>query len=195
MPNTAIIFSLREEYFLQFLYVFNINYLNADNNIKHDFDGTIAHKSYFLGEKEGEFDDNNILVCLGEEKYAGTDHNEMQRLCEQAFNKEKGNIIYDYYKGATLIQQQIAFNILENERDYISSEQFWEFDINSMMKRYFDVQLCSTGDYFNASRIMYLLSVGRNDGINFTNEDLEAALCVFTQDEKDVFNNCIKKCV
>lgn len=193
LPNVAIIFSLREEYFLQFLYAFDINYLNAENNFKPEFNGTIAHKKYFMGKNEDFLNDNNILICLGEENYSGTDHNEMLRLCEQAFNEENGNRIFDHFKDATLIQQQIIFNILENEKAYIASERFCKWDINSMMKRYFDVQLCSTGDFFNASRIMYLLSVGRNNGIGFTNDDLEAALCIFTQDEKDDFYNCIEK--
>lgn len=193
ISNVAIIFSLREEFFLQFLYYFDINHLNAENNIEPDFNGTLAHKKYFLGENEKNFYDNNILVCFGEENYSGTDHNEMQRLCEQAFNEETGKKIYENFKDTTLIQQQIIFNILENEKNYIASERFWKMDVNSMMKRYFDVQLCSTGNFFDASRIMYLLSAGRNEGISFTNEDLEAALCIFTQDEKDDFQQCIEE--
>lgn len=192
LPNVAIIFSLREEYFLQFLYTFDINYLNAENNFSPDFNGTIAHKKYFMGQN-GDMPNDNIMVCVGEENYSGTDHNEMLRLCEQAFNVEKGDRIFEHFKDATLIQQQIIFNILENENGYIASERFCNWDINSMMKRYFDVQLSSTGNFFDASRIMYLLSVGRNDGIGFTNDDLETALCIFTQNEKDDFQKCIKE--
>lgn len=193
LSNVAIIFSIREDYFLQFLFTFDINYMDEENQTEPDYNGTIAHKAYFLGKNEGMSNDNNILVCLGEENYSGSDHNEMLRLCEQAFSEEKGGIIYDYFKNATLIQQQIIFNILENEIAHIASERFWKWDVNSMMKRYFDVQLCSTGDFFNASRIMYLLSMGRNDGIVFTNEDLEAGLCIFTQNEKNCFENCLEK--
>lgn len=190
LSNVAVIFSLREEYFLQFLFAFDLNYLDAENNSNPDCNGTIAHKKYFTGENENVLNDNNILVCLGEEIYSKSDDNEMLRLCEQAFEKEKGGMIYAHFKDAALIQQQIIFNILENEKVYIASERFWKWDINSMMKRYFDVQLCSTGDFFNASRIMYLLSIGRNNGISFTNGDLEAALCIFTQDEKNNFEKC-----
>lgn len=193
LPNVAIIFSLREEYFLQFIYTFDINYLNTENDFKSDFNGTIAHKKYFMGQNEEISNDDNILVCLGEENYFGTDHNEMLRLCEQAFNDENGYNVFTHFKDATLIQQQIVFNILENEKSYIASDRFCNWDINSMMKRYFDVQLSSTGDFFDASRIMYLLSVGHNNGISFTNDDLESALCIFTQNEKDDFHNCIEE--
>lgn len=191
LQNVAIIFSFREEYFLPFLYDFDINNLNADNNLKPIFNGTISHKKYLMGKNKSILEDNNILICFGEDNYSGTDHNEMLRLCTQAFCDGEGETIFNYFRNATLIQQQIIFNILENENIYIASNRFKKWDINSMMKRYFDVQLCSTGDFFNASRIMYLLSIGRNNGIVFNNKDLGAALCIFTQDEKDDLYKCL----
>ena len=89
----AIIFSLREEYFLSFLYEFDINYLNAENDSNPVLAGTISYKKYFTGKNEESLEDNNILVCLGEENYVGTDHKEMLRLCKQAFHDEKGEEI------------------------------------------------------------------------------------------------------
>ena len=75
----------------------------------------------------------------------------MERLCEQAFGEEqRGKEIFQHFKNSTLIQQQIIFNMLKHEFDTYGEVQILDSNIdeNVMMNQYFDIQLCSTGNYY-----------------------------------------------
>lgn len=195
IKNVAIVFSLREEFFLQFLNFFDINNLNEKDIENFDYHGIISSKKHLISNKT-EMD--NILLCLNDETYKNTNKSSidtnMQRLCEQAFGDRNWRIIYDKFKNGTLIQQQIVFNMLKNEKNYNHDFiKYLDTDENYMMKRYFDVQLCSTGDFFNSSRIMYLLSLGRNKNVSLNNDDIKDALCVFGKFELAEFKMSLKK--
>lgn len=188
----AIIFSLREEYFLQFLYNFDINFLNNEKRDgAMDLKGILSYKKYFTGKNRIGTWDENILVCQGED--IGKAESKMRQLCDKAFSKQDSIKVYEKFKNVPLIQQQIVFNIFEQEKDYIASDEYKDCNMDYMMRRYFDVQLCSTRDFFNASRIMYLLSVGKIEGIEFTVDDLSAALCIMRKDEREAFRRCLEQ--
>lgn len=192
--STVFIFSMRQEFFVPFLMEFNINNLTDDLLCKTEYQGILFFKEAISGNKNTG--DDNVLICTSEQD--GTDgkvEKTMTRLCEQAFDVQRGKEIYEHFKNASLIQQQIVFNMLAHEFTENSDIPVLEpyMDADFMMKRYFDVQLCSTGDYFMASRILYFLCQGHNSGISFTDMDVKNALCIF--EEKDVkdFNVCLDK--
>lgn len=188
----AIIFSLREEYFLQFLYNFDINFLNNEKkDTAADLKGILSYKKYFTGKNRIGTWDENILVCQGEN--TGKTETKMKDQCNKAFNQEDSKKVYEKFKDVPLIQQQIAFNLIEQEKGYIASDEYKDCNMDYIMRRYFDVQLCSTKDFFNASRIMYLLSVGKIEGLAFTVNDLSAALCIMREDEREAFSSCLEK--
>ncbi len=188
----VFIFSMRQEFFLRFVEVFDINHLNSSRQGVAGHKGVFYFKKYLSGNRLKS--DNNILICNSGDRCEGMEVNpiseDMADLCRRAFGDECGENIYNHFKHGTLIQQQIIFNMIhhdETKRTDVNE------DINTMMKRYFDVQLCSTGDYFMASRIMYLLSVGRNNHIKFSDDDIQQALFIFEEKEKKIFRDCLKK--
>lgn len=191
MKNVIFLFSLREEFFMHFYYEFNIYNMHVENI--YDRKGILEYNSLNINDN---CDLENILFCQNDEMYidsTGKINSRLQNLCNNAF-KRNANIIYDNFKDNILIQKQIIFNLLKNEEDrgadllsYINS------DINDLMKRYFDVQLCSTMDYFDATRIMYLLSIGRLNSIRFSLSNIEDALCIFEIKQKEKINECVKQ--
>jgi ABC-type oligopeptide transport system ATPase subunit len=176
--NVVIVFAIREEFFLQFMEEYNNHILMDDSNV---FDCGI------LSDRSEKF---RFILCHGIENESKV----IEGLIRQAFGDGYYKSIQDYIKDKPLIQQEIVLNLLENEkeasRDYT---KYLEYDENKIMDRYFDVQLCSTGDYFDASRIMYLLSVGRLNNICFTVENIKEALCIYSDRERERFDDCIRK--
>ncbi len=73
-----------------------------------------------------------------------------------AISDDFGESLYSRYHNRPLIEQQIIYHMAEfdsKERGVnVSFEEFCNMDTQDIIKRYFDIQLCSTGDYFNASR-------------------------------------------
>lgn len=195
IKNVAIIFSIREEFFLQFLRTFDINNLNENTIENIEYHGIISNKKHLI---YNGMETKNILLCLNDENYRNTDKESidthMKRLCEQAFGERNWESIYNKFKNGTLIQQQIIFNILKNEkecgRDFM---KYLDSDENYMMKRYYDVQLCSTGDFFNSSRIMYLLSLARLNNLAFNNDEIKDALCISNKFELEEFNGSLQE--
>ena len=193
--SVVFIFSMREEFFVPFLAEFDINDLDGSHPACIKGTGILSYKEYLLGNREKT--EENVLIC-GSEKETNDDKGivkTMARLCNQAFGDERGDEVYRYFQSGTLIQQQIIFNMLKHEFDEEGeiATLNTNIDENTMMKKYYDVQLCSTGDYYMASRIMYILCVGRNKGISFTDDDVKNALCVLGKKANDDFNSCLNK--
>lgn len=190
----VFIFSMREEFFVSFLTEFDINNLAGINPENTGCEGILFFKEYLSGSRLKT--EENILIC-GSER--GNDDKSvtrtMERLCKQAFGEKRGQEIYYHFKDGTLIQQQIIFNMMKHDFDTDGEVQVLDsnLDEDMMMKRYYDVQLCSTGDYYMASRIMYLLCMGRNSRIAFTDDDIRNALCIFEKRDVEDFKKCLGK--
>lgn len=198
--NIAIIFSIREEYLSRFIRIFNINDLGNNN-----FDGIEKHGVIGIN-KYLDKDSNNILnrrntyllFCLDDmEKNERNINNEklsMKVQCIEAFGEKRGISYYNKFNDLTLIQQQIIFNVLANEKESSGFINFNENTEDFYLKRFYDVQLCSTGNFFIASRIMYLLSLGNSHHISFEKEDIMRILCIADiKYEKQTFNKVINK--
>ncbi|MBQ4067158.1 MAG: hypothetical protein IJD22_05890 [Clostridia bacterium] len=100
--------------------------------------------------------------------------------CEEKFGTDVGRDLYALYFDKPLIEQQIIFHMAEFDaavREGASSaEEFCSMDTHDIIKRYFDIQLSSTGDYFNASRIMYMLSSSRLHQISMKTKEIVEGL-------------------
>lgn len=193
----VFVFSMRQEFFVPFIEEFDINHLDGENPGVTGNEGILFYKEYLAGSRWRS--EENILICGSENE--GNDHGggtvtkTMKRLCRQAFGDERGDAVYNHFCDAPLIQQQIIFNLMKHE--YAEEGEVPVLDSHTdesmMMKKYYDVQLCSTGDYFMASRIMYLLCIGRNSGISFTDDHIRNALCIFEKKDVRAFNDCLEK--
>lgn len=191
MKNVVLLFSLKEEYFLQFQYEFNINSLFEEN--RYTRNGIIEFNNL---ELKNDINYENILICQNDEMYldsAGKINSRMKNACDNAFIRNS-DIIFNKYKDFTLIQKQIIFNLLKNEEARGTDLNiFINSDVNEVMKRYFDVQLCSTANYFDAARIMYLLTIGRLSNIRFSLSNIEDALCIFEKKQKENISKCMEQ--
>lgn len=190
----VFIFSMREEFFVPFLAEFNINDMDGTNPDETGNRGILFYKNQLTGNKWKP--ENNVLICGGK----GTDSvsgvsETMGRLCVQAFGVERGEEIYRHFEDSSLIQQQIIFNMLKHDFDKNGEIRQLDSDMdeNAMMRNYYDVQLCSTGDYFMASRIMYLLCTGRSNGIAFTDDDIRNALLIWEPGDVSDFRECLSR--
>lgn len=120
---------------------------------------------------------NDIKVrCNGTEEEASV----LQSKCELLFGKE-GKMFYEKHRKEPLIQQQITYHMAEYAKKVwqMSREdqaQMFELEDYELLNHYYDVQLASTGDYYNASRILYLLSSARLNHVVMNRTDLEYGL-------------------
>lgn len=191
----VFIFSMREEFFVSFLEEFDINNLDGGqpNEVAHK--GILLFKEYLTGNRQTT--EENVLICGNERENdrEGRVPGTMKRLCEQAFGNERGREVYNHFENGALIEQQIIFSMMKRDFDIEGEIPILDSKIDEslMMKRYYDVQLCSTGDYYTASRIMYLLCVGRNSGIQFTDDDIKNALCIFENRDVEDYKKSLDK--
>ena len=149
-------------------------------------------KNYFLNlEEVGKWTDegvlervdNTIFYCEGQSVDTGGKNAEndekimIKGKCEELFG-QKGVEFYEKHRSDTLIQQEIVFHMAEFEKkiNILSSydiSELCKLENYELMNQYYDTQLMSTGDFFNASRIMYLLSSARINKVVMRNDDLE----------------------
>ena len=124
--------------------------------------------------------DSTIFYCENQNNLK-TDLNSKNSVASLILNKcierfkDKGEKLYNCYRNKPLIEQQIIFHMSEFDqdiRDYDSVEEFCKFDSTDIIKRYFDIQLSSTNDYFNASRVMYMLSSSRLHQISMKTDEI-----------------------
>lgn len=104
----------------------------------------------------------------------------LQSRCESLFGKE-GRAFYEKHRHEPLIEQQIFYHMAEYDKKIreLSPDdlhEFFEKEDHELLAQYFDTQLAATDDYFNASRILYLLSSVRMNHVAMSREDLEAGL-------------------
>lgn len=179
--NVAVVFAVREEFLSHFIKRFDLNNLkNAVLNQK-DYYGIITNRKMSGPVNDGDV--SFFLFCLNEEEekevcqYYKYREISMEGQCVNAFGTS-GPELYSRFKHCPLIQQQIIFNILQNEKNATAYLKFQENNEDYFLRRYYDVQLCSTGNFFIASRVMYLLCLGNSYHILFETEDILRALCI-----------------
>lgn len=165
--NIIVVFAFRNEYFTRMMLEFNPNNLEKGEGMFFDKRGMVVVAN-------GEPLTDNIMVCL-EVLEKGVA--KLKDCSRKAFDNERGAKIYDQVAYGPLIRQQIIFNMLECEdkMDHGLNKILLASD-KEQMKKYFDHQLCSTEDYFLASRIMYLLSIAHCNHLILEKVDLKRAL-------------------
>lgn len=186
--NIAVIISIREEYLASLFQMISLN--NYGNIERH---GIIEDRKISSVCKDGIY----FLTCLDEMEFQDRDtvvrESLIQLQCNAAFGTD-ASTIYEKVKNDRLIQQQIILNMLCNEKNNDRFIELKKQDSNYYLKRYYDVQLCSTGDFFIASRLMYLLMRGALNHIFFEKQDFMRALCIpDIRCEKENFNRVILK--
>ena len=138
----------------------------------------------------------STFLCIGDDSELPQSAQEaedgtIKRLCFNAFEKE-GAVIAGIVKDMALIQKEIILNMLENEHARSGSVlHFLGRDEQQLMRMYYDTQLCSTGNYLNTSRILYLLSVGRLNAFHFCKRNIAEALCL-SEDRYENLDPCLE---
>ncbi|MCD8364648.1 MAG: hypothetical protein LUC83_02315 [Clostridiales bacterium] len=104
----------------------------------------------------------------------------LQSKCERLFDQD-GSAFYRKHRQEPLIQQQISYHMAEYEKKVKKCSidelrELFEMEDYELLNHYFDIQLTATGDYYNASRIMYLLSSVRMNHVVMKRQDLENGL-------------------
>ena len=105
----------------------------------------------------------------------------METKCVRLFGREDGEFLFRKHADEPLIEQQIIFHMAEfNQRILgFGAEELRAFirsDNNELLGRYFDTQLASCGNYFHASRLLYLLSQARVHHLSVSTKDVENCL-------------------
>lgn len=141
---------------------------------------------------------NDTMIKMGGDRKSTT---ALQSKCEILFG-EDGLKFYRKYCEKPLIEQQIIYQMAEYEKKIkeASPEELnalFEKEDYELLNDYFDIQLVSTGDYFNATRIMYLLSSARLNHVVMKREDVEFGLCEnqFSRDGHKKIKQLINKLV
>lgn len=186
--KAVILFSLRSEYLSNFINEFDIENLTSDIYESIGYGINIYRNSkskkldnYFFCSDSLVFNNNSL-----------TSHLKTQ--CEQAFGTEIGMKIYNKFKDDSLIQQQIIFNILANEKNETDFLKLIEHEKNYFINRFYDFQLCSTDNFFYSSRILYILCLCYFSHFNFETIDLMRALCISDSSlEKKEFDSILIK--
>lgn len=161
-------------------------------NVFHEWKGDSIKENYLMhldtvgGYLESTSVDpvgNTIFYCENQNDLSENKMNKsavMENKCELLFG-ERGRNYFEKHRNEPLIEQQIFFHMAEYEK---KEKQKPEEEIQSLLNmeeyelldRYFDTQLAATGDYYNASRILYLLSHARMNQIVLKRNDLEYGL-------------------
>lgn len=120
---------------------------------------------------------NNIKTIFGGSESSS---DVMSGKCIDCFGEELGKILYEKNKNKPLIEQQIIFHMIEfdikcrGNRDFLPL--YCDMSDEEIMKKYFDIQLSSTNEYYHAIRIMYLLSTARLHQISLSTDNIENGL-------------------
>ena len=147
-----------------------------------------------------------LLYCQNQNKIGFQLNGEMSHAsileskCRKLFDEKKGSLLFNKHIQEPLIEQQIIFHMAEfnqKVRHYSADElnAFIEKDSNELLEQYFDFQLESCNDYFNASRILYLLSQARIRQLSLKTDDVENYLFpnLFAKKGHEQFENTIEQ--
>lgn len=204
--DVLVLFSIREEALLSFLKLVDLSHVECAGKHYPWCNSRIhnCEKALYVKDTMSRPNIGNIIIVGGDR--TKSEEALIQRKCQKVFSDDENwEEIYKKVKNHPLIEQQILLNMRQN-RDIplAAKETFAGGDFAEVMKWYYDVQLCSTGDYFNASRIMYLMSMMRQKNEAFTTSMIMDALCVPQghgekhDEEKDDFKSAeerLKNCL
>lgn len=154
----------------------------------------IKENYYVHLEHTGNYSEKTMLEAVGNTVFYCENQNDirmqsngmletasvLQSKCERLFGDD-GTKFYEKHKQEPLIQQQITYHMAEYEKKVkqLSGRELRELfakEDYELLNDYFDTQLASAGDYFNASRILYLLSSARLNHMVMKKKDLEFGL-------------------
>lgn len=196
IQNVASIFILRSDKFSDFIYDINITDIKENNFTSNgilvkSFNSNWYQNNYLLFCKNDVDLNFPISTDLEQIEILEIRNNDLCTACKNTFNMEK---VYERFKNRKLIEKQIFFNLLENEyqNHAYNFEHFLDENTDrDLLIRYFDKQLCSTRNYYDAARIMYLLSLGRIYNQTYSLSEIQLALLI---KEKSInkFNKCLE---
>lgn len=174
---------------------------------------TIKENYHVHLEHAGDYSEETVVEAVGNTVFYCENQNDvrmqsngtletasiLQDKCERLFG-EDGIKFYERHKQEPLIQQQITYHMAEYEKKVkqISERELRELfmlEDYELLNYYFDVQLASTGNYFHASRILYLLSSARLNHVVMKKKDLEYGLAEnqFSKDDHKAVLTVIEK--
>ena len=104
----------------------------------------------------------------------------LESKCRLLFGEE-GLSFFRKHEREPLIEQQIIFHMAEfNQKVYSYPDEelrsFFQKDNNEILGQYFDIQLAACDSYFQASRLLYLLSQARINHLSISTRDVENCL-------------------
>lgn len=157
---------------------------------KNGFENRVKNNHFIHLEHGGGFMEETILEPVGNTVFFCENQNDvriqtsgirksatvLQSKCEILFG-DAGREYYDRHRHEPLIEQQILYHMAEYEKKSKAAsaeelKKLFEKEDYELLNEYFDIQLSSTGDYFNASRILYLLSSARLNHVVMKRDDL-----------------------
>lgn len=170
-----------------------------NETIKENYHVHLEHVGSYSEKTVVEAVGNTVLYCENQNDVRmqsnGTQETAsiLQSKCERLFGTD-GIKFYEKHKQEPLIQQQITYHMAEYEKKVKQIpegelRELFMLEDYELLNCYFDVQLASTGNYFHASRILYLLSSARLNHVVMKRKELEFGLAEnqFSEDgHKDV---------
>lgn len=120
--------------------------------------------------------------------------------CERIFGVSDGREFFEKHKKRPLIEQQIIFHMAEFEKkengmSHDGLKDLYQKEDYALLSDYFDRQIASCNDYFNAERLLYLLSSARINHVSMKKVDLEAGLFErqFNEKGNQILDNTLRK--
>lgn len=181
--NVASIFILRSDYFAEFAYSVNINditnnEINPKGILAKPFGENWYSNNYLIYCKNMVDEDFPRNYSIKQENIIENRNSDIHDLCRLAFDG-MGNEVYERFKYKRLIEKQVFLSLLESKYTSCDFEELLRTNSDrDLLVMYYDKQLCSTGDYYTAAKIMYLLSTGRVYNNHYSVRQIYEALLI-----------------
>jgi len=156
VENIAVIFAIRSDRLSSFLSEFNFVLQNQDKESNTGIvsvfkNGVIVHNE--------NYDENNSVLLFTQSNNA-MEKEKLEKKCSEIIVHKSCNI-YELIENSVMIEQQLIGAVFEYDSNSGLEEFYERKNIDLILNRYFDRQLCSTGNYYEALQIMYLIASGR----------------------------------
>lgn len=190
--GNVCIFSIRSEFLNSFIELINLNHLLSAGEWRSRSLALVQCCKNLVKSEPAETEKDSWVFAnylLFESGPGQTDDEAMLEKCNAAFMEfyagdHKGEEIYEKIKELPLIEQQIVLYMCEaeaNPKNILYSmntiHKLKESDFTGITKSYYDIQLCSCGNFSLASRIMYLLAKAHLHNVECSTEMICAAVC------------------
>lgn len=178
MKNVAALFTIKSNELVNLLSNINLK-IDCQNKINNGVLYLFEKDKYIIHPNIAQIEVPSNLLFLGNEKDKTQKENRQDDVisrCNRTFADNAFNV-YHFVEDSKIIEQQIVLSVFENENDNTYIDRLIKDNsVNQIIMLYIERQLCSTGFYFEAAQIMYLLGIGRKNNIAFTSEQIGAAL-------------------